>query len=85
MIWKAGKFNIHSANLGNGLTLIVQWSHDADSIRKDLPWQVIVFGKMLRNCRELEEAKDLAESTADKFLDEAKTKLHAVGVLEGKQ
>jgi len=84
MIWKTEKFNTHSANLGNGLTLHVQYSNDREAIRLDLPWEVIVFGKKLKNCRELEEAKDLAESTADKFLDEAKTKLHAVGVLEGK-
>lgn len=84
MIWLAGKFNNHVASLGNGLTLHVQKSLDPLALHRDLCWEVIVFGKKLQNCRELEEAKDLAESTADKFLDEAKTKLHAVGILEGK-
>lgn len=78
MIWKEGRWKNHVANLGNGLTLIVQYSNDPEGMHKDLCWEVIVFGKKLQNCRKLEEAKQFAELVAKAYLNAA------LRVLEGK-
>lgn len=78
MIWKEGRFKNHVANLGNGLTLIVQHSNDPEGLHKDLCWEVIVFGKKQENKRTIEEAKALAEFTAAIYLRDA------LRVLEGK-
>lgn len=78
MIWKEGRWKNHVANLGNGLTLIVQYTTDTEDLSKDLCWKVIVFGKSLQNCRELEAAKEFAKTEARRMLTDA------VGVLEGK-
>lgn len=71
MIWKEGRWKNHIANLGNGLTLIVQYTTDTEDLSKDLCWKVIVFGKSQENCRELEEAKQFAELVAKAYLNAA--------------
>jgi hypothetical protein len=79
--WTEGRFKNHTASLGNGLTLIVQYTTDTEDLHKDLCWKVIVFGKSLENQRTLETAKAFAAKTAEYYLDEARD---ALKILEGK-
>lgn len=77
MIWKEGRFKNHVANLGNGLTLIVQYSNDPEGLHKDLCWEVIVFGKKQDSQRTIEDAKLAAAGVAESYLRDA------LRVLEG--